>query len=51
VKVYEPRKCDICVSDCKGGSGMPLEVFNEGVRCDLGSEFLERLVRQRKGLE
>jgi len=50
IKVFEPYKCDICVSECKSGADMPLEVFNKGVRCDLTSESLELVVRMRNGL-
>lgn len=46
---YESRKCDICVSECKGN--MPLDLFNEGVRCDIESESMERVIKQRNGLE
>ena len=50
VTVSEPRKCDICLNECKGAD-MPLESFRQGARCDVTSESLERMVRQRNGLE
>jgi len=46
VTVSESRKCDICLNECKGAD-MPLESFRQGARCDLTSESLKRMVRQR----
>jgi len=50
VQIYKLRKCDICLSACKG-SDMPLELFKQGTRCDIDSASMERTIRQRNGLE